>query len=304
MSDLLERAEAVLKDVESRLTGVRTDIRLCVPPVSGHCAVRLPNGDRPKDKPTNAFMAGAVGLVAALVALIRQLVEAIKGRDTTIASLRKSEDILAHQRRVASAIARTTQAVPGYFENTVKSRLLDGTGSGYCTRNARFLVDMLLGAAWIPAEHPDVLQDCLAYKAVLPGLRTRNGVLGIDRLAPGTLVTVEDAKATGFLSAVVEIPPGEFDAEPVETWIILGVEQGAEVVFTFHPGEPVKPFLIATPEDLKACDTMPVELAKVRGFSTVKVRYVEPPVLVVTASPEAVTVSPETVTASPEAVTA
>lgn len=37
---------------------------------------------------------------------------------------------------------------------------------------------------------------------------------------------------------------GEKGPATEETWLIIGKEEGTDVVFTFHPGEPVRPSVV------------------------------------------------------------
>jgi len=139
--------------------------------------------------------------------------------------------------RIAKAIETTKLVVPGYFEKTLTQRAgLSGKaiGSIYPTMNEADLEKALLEVCWTPYYHQAIQKGCTAFKAGLPGLI---GIIRLTELRPQTLVTLDDRKNTSNISAVVKGIRGKF--API-TVLILGQEKGQEVVFTFHPGEPIK----------------------------------------------------------------
>jgi len=69
-------------------------------------------------------------------------------------------------------------------------------------------------------------------------LKGRLGIIELASLPTNTVVTLDDRKNTGKVSATVK---GVLGPEVDFTVIILGIENGMEVVFTFHPGAPVSP---------------------------------------------------------------
>jgi hypothetical protein len=93
----------------------------------------------------------------------------------------------------------------------------------------------LMGAAWEPFEHPDIMKGCSAFKAPLSGTF---GLLDLTTVADDFLVTLADPKGTGFVEAECTAGRG---AKVDFTVLILGDEKGTEVVFTFHPGNPIRP---------------------------------------------------------------
>lgn len=145
--------------------------------------------------------------------------------------------------RIARAAETTRRVVPGHFEKTVAQRAgLDemAAGSIYEGVDASQLEQMLLAADWEPYSHPNVMSGCEAFWAPMPG---RLGIVDLRSLPADAVVRLDDRKGTGKVSAVVSGVRGE---ERDFTVLILGVEQGEEVIFTFHPGEPVRPSQVQT----------------------------------------------------------
>jgi hypothetical protein len=140
--------------------------------------------------------------------------------------------------RIANAIDRTCKVIPGYFEKTLAQRAgLSETAAGsiYESVNVHQLERMLLNASWEEYSHPAVMPGCVAFKAPIPGTL---GIVELRSIVPDNFVKLDDRKGTGQVSCVVSGSRGE----TVDfTVIILGDENGEEVVFTFHPGDPVRP---------------------------------------------------------------
>lgn len=95
-------------------------------------------------------------------------------------------------------------------------------------------------AQWMERDHPSVKAPCAAF--VAPRWLGTVGVVPLDGL--NAIVRLDDVKGTGRVSAVVDASP-DFPRALVEdqpTWLILGPdEDGREIVYTFHPGEPIAP---------------------------------------------------------------
>lgn len=135
--------------------------------------------------------------------------------------------------RISAAIAATRIVAPGYFEKCLAQRC-SGAGSSY-PLTVEELEKALLTAPWEPYAHPDVMQGCSAFRAPLAGTF---GLVDLRSVPAETPVTLADPKGTGFVECEVEgakLAPVDF------TVIILGQEKDQEVVFTFHPGDPVRP---------------------------------------------------------------
>ena len=142
---------------------------------------------------------------------------------------------------IAKAIDATRATIPGYFESTLAQRAgLSETAAGsvYEGVDADRLEQMLRAAEWESYSHEAVMTGCTAFRAAIPG---KLGIVGVASLPSDTVVTLDDRKDTGKVSAVVE----GVRAEDVDfTVVILGEHEGAEVVFTFHPGDPIAPSLV------------------------------------------------------------
>jgi hypothetical protein len=136
--------------------------------------------------------------------------------------------------RIQTAFTATRRLAPGYFEKCLVQRT-SGSGSSYRNLTPETLEQALLGTSWEPFDHPDVMAGCHAFKAPLPGTF---GLVDLSTLPVDSLVFLADPKDTGFVEAEVE---GTKGGQVAFTVIILGTEQGEEIVFTFHPGDPIRP---------------------------------------------------------------
>jgi hypothetical protein len=97
------------------------------------------------------------------------------------------------------------------------------------------LLHALQSAAWEPYTHPAITAGCTAFRAPMAG---RVGIVALASLPADTTVVLADAKRTGYVEATV---PGAATTPVDFAIIILGEDEGREIVFTFHPGEPVAP---------------------------------------------------------------
>lgn len=148
------------------------------------------------------------------------------------------------KQRLRMAIADTKKLFPkgqeaqSYWATTVAQRLdrPDACGSVFTgIHTPEQLEQAILAAEWEEYSHPAVTEGCEAFRASISG---QLGVVGLVSLPGETEVTLDDRKGTGKVSAVVSGVRGE----TVDfTVLILGKEDGKEVVFTFHPGDPVRP---------------------------------------------------------------
>ena len=147
---------------------------------------------------------------------------------------------------VNAAIDETKKVLADYFVSTCKQRLAGGAGSVYeGIASVEEMEAALRSADWEQTEHPDVMPGCVAYRtqSISGG---HYGLIRIADLPDDAVLTAADPKGTGTVSMTVV---GTVGPETPETWLIVGNEDGHDVVFTFHPGEPVRPSLV-TVEDL------------------------------------------------------
>ena len=151
---------------------------------------------------------------------------------------------------VREAIANTEELLDRYFSTTIGTRTDVGIGSTYDNMSPEALREHLKKAQWEEVFHKDVMPGCKAYVTKnIPG--GRMGLLNVKDLPDDTLFLAEDPKSTGRVSICTA---GELGHETKETFIIVGkdtdqpnpADRERPVVFTFHPGEPVRPSLVNT----------------------------------------------------------
>jgi hypothetical protein len=139
--------------------------------------------------------------------------------------------------RIARAVEAIKNLDSAYWLQMLTQRLPGGAGSVVLGDfDAASLEEALLSANWESYSHEAVMEGCDAFST--RDLRGRLGIVELASLPADTVVTLDDRKNTGKVSAVVN---GVLGPEVDFTVIILGPEGGVEVVFTFHPGEPVRP---------------------------------------------------------------
>lgn len=139
--------------------------------------------------------------------------------------------------RIIQAIETTLRVIPGYLEKTCEQRLPGGCGSVLLGNfeTVEDVIAALKAAEWLPYPPEGLLPGCWAFST--RDLRGRMGVVRLDSLPANAEVVLDDRKGTGKVSATVV---GDLGEEVDFTVLILGPEQGEEVVYTFHPGAPVK----------------------------------------------------------------
>lgn len=176
--------------------------------------------------------------------------------------------VLRPEFRIRAAIEATREVVPGYFEGTLAQRAgasKEAVGSTVWDVDAEQLEQLLVDAQWEPYSHPAVAEGCEAFKTSIHGGFL--GVIRLDELSPDFPVTLDDRKDTGKVSAIVKGQQGETVDFLV---LILGQEQGREVVFTFHPGDPVKPSQVEASQGLHGKEVTVAE-ALALGLETAKI---------------------------------
>lgn len=163
--------------------------------------------------------------------------------------------------RISAAIAATRRLAPGYFEKCLAQRC-GGAGSSY-TLSPEALEQALQGAAWEPYEHPNVMKGCSAFRAPLVGTF---GLIALASVPEDARVVLADPKGTGFVEAECAGAQAETVGFSV---IILGEEQGEEIVFTFHPGDPIQPSRL--PAEGRVGQVVTAKEARDLGFTWAKV---------------------------------
>jgi len=172
--------------------------------------------------------------------------------------------------KVVTAICNTKKMLPDYWKKTLEQRLCsNGAGSVTNEENAASLEVALLEAVWEPYTHPAIAKGCTAFKTF--------DVKGLYGMLP-----IEEVKAdfgNGYRLKVINPKGLEYSevAKPGArkavnyTVIILGEENGKEVVFTFHPGAPIAPDNALPNIHFKDGDAITVEEAMAYGCKWVKV---------------------------------
>jgi len=146
--------------------------------------------------------------------------------------------------RVRSAFAALREVARPYYDSLYASRagLLPtgyrnpaAAGSIYGMTPERLQRELEQVAEWRPFQHPAVAPGCEAFSTDLPGAL---GIVDVRLLPPTASLTLMDPKGTGTVEACVSGLRGVLVPFTVA---ILGQEEGREVVFTFHPGDPIRP---------------------------------------------------------------
>jgi hypothetical protein len=164
--------------------------------------------------------------------------------------------------RVNTAIDTTKTYLSDYFRTTCQMRLAgaDEIGSGFEVGTIEELETILRTAEWWPYSNTNIAPGCIGLSANIPGLL---GVVSLATLDESTICKMIDPKGTGQTKLIVVGTPIPVDF----TVIILGEDEGHEVVYTFHPGAPValdRNDMI--PE--RNGQTLTVAEAKALGFTT------------------------------------
>ena len=169
--------------------------------------------------------------------------------------------------RITSAINAIKNLLPEYWESTVSSRTPGkSVGSVFTFEDVEKVLFQDRLNDWEEyGECPNLMPGCVAFT-----LRDVNGHLGVVELSeldPTLLLDVIDNKKTGKAKLLAHIgigPKTDFAT------LILGEEQGKEVVFTFHPGAPVRPSEIPV-DALEGEKQLTVKKAIELGFTTANV---------------------------------
>ena len=141
--------------------------------------------------------------------------------------------------RIQQAVKNIKTMLPTYWDATVRSRTPGSSnGSVFSFENVEQILFEDRIRDWVPfPECPNLLPGCTAFKLCnIPG---RLGIVELSKLDENTMLDVKDNKKTGMAKCL--LVNGTFGPETNEAVLILGEDQGVEVVFTFHPGLPVKP---------------------------------------------------------------
>lgn len=156
---------------------------------------------------------------------------------------------------VWAAIANTIEVVPGYFEGHLAGRSASGDGStvwrwGKACPDAGAVLDVVLDTLWQEYPScPNLIPGCRAYRAAIPGTIDLRQVSDLADDTPVVWVRTDH----GYQYPTVAGTEGEYVDETV---LIVGPEAGRTVVYTFHPGNPIKPSQISADTDVSAITTI------------------------------------------------
>lgn len=169
--------------------------------------------------------------------------------------------------RIQNALQNIKQLLPEYWESTVNSRTPGkSVGSVFSFSNIeKVLFEDRLDDWEEYGECPNLMPGCAAF--ILRNVDGHLGVVNLSELDPELKLDIVDNKKTGKAKLLAHIsigPKTDFAT------LILGEEQGREVIFTFHPGAPVRPSEI--PVDALGGETqLTVKKAIELGFETANV---------------------------------
>jgi hypothetical protein len=142
------------------------------------------------------------------------------------------------QKRLLEVIDSTKKYFPDYWQSVLKQRCESThVGSYYTVRPESELENVLREAIVkedvMPLTSDLVMSGCEAFTFRF------GGYVGIKPIKETETYQLLDPKNTGYVDAVSDkVTECTYS---LFTTIILGQEDGREVVFMFHPGEPIKP---------------------------------------------------------------
>lgn len=171
---------------------------------------------------------------------------------------------------VIKAILNTKENSPDYFIACLKQRLADGQGSTTDFKTVEELEKALLAADWEKFEHPNIAENCLGF--ITKSFGGYMGMIPLEYLSNQLICRLDDIKGIGKLSLTCY---ADSDRYPVDyNVLIIGDDGFGPCMFTFHPGEPLKPSTLSSDGNnefgLKEGDTINVAQAKKFGFKYVK----------------------------------
>jgi len=157
--------------------------------------------------------------------------------------------------QIRDIIQNTRRSLTSYWKKTLEQRLVNGAGSRFNIASAEELERLLLELDWLEYNHPSIKAPARGYKASLPpSVKAWLGVVRLDSLDSETRVKLDDRKGTSKVSALVE--QSSVNAELLEVdYVVLLVgphpeDPGLEVVWTFHPGPPIRPSEVPASSEL------------------------------------------------------
>lgn len=194
--------------------------------------------------------------------------EEFEARDAARSQVVEEEKLSEIQERILAAIMAGD---PEYLNATLTMRNPEHPDCAGSTFLKPISVSELVRQDWQPYEHPAVLKGCVAFKAPLAGTY---GIVDLGDFHSSTKVKLVDPKGTAGTyggGLLAEIPLASDKLPKVDfSVIILGPDDGKEVFFTVHPGEPMRPSSVDK-EKWKG-EEVSVHQAIERGFRYGKVK--------------------------------
>ena len=213
----------------------------------------------PSPVETAASLALAAGAVLAAMTRRREADASPEAYGTTTAE-------------VWAAIEATVKTVPGYFEGHCAGRSATGDGStcwrwGKACPDAGSVLDALLDVIWMKYDGcPNLMAGCRAFKAAIPGTIDLRQVSDLADDTPVVWVHTYQ----GYQYPTVAGTEGEYVDY---TTLIVGPEAGREVVYTFHPGDPIRPAQVPADVDTTAISNIAALKAAYPEIEWVKVAH-------------------------------
>lgn len=169
--------------------------------------------------------------------------------------------------RINNALQNIKNLLPEYWEATILSRTPGkSVGSVFDFEDVEKVLFEDRINDWTVYENcPNLIPGCTAF--ILRNVDGHLGVVELGKLDPEMSLDIVDNKKTGKAKLLAHIGIGP---EVDYAVMILGEEQGREVIFTFHPGQPVRPSEIPI-EALEGKTRITVREAMALGFTTANV---------------------------------
>ncbi len=151
----------------------------------------------------------------------------------------------------AQVIAALKQTPPDYLNRTIETRTPDHRAGSYFDMTPDQLKQELFKAKWEPYNpldgegKPIISGGARGYRATIPGGRL--GLTPIDVVPESARLYLIDPKGIGKWSVSTV---GASEPHTDQVTMIVGPEDGPgakNIVWTFHPGEPVHPSALDTP---------------------------------------------------------
>lgn len=168
---------------------------------------------------------------------------------------------------VVNAINTSKEKMGDYWNSTLKQRSMQSdmvAGSRY-NMSPEEIENALLNANWVPYSHENVKPPAKAYKANIAGYE---GIIRLDTLPKDKTVVLDDRKNTGKVSVIVD---GVLGKKVNHTVILIGPHEGNEVVWTFHPSDPIMPSIVDAGEGMNGKE-LSVQEAMKMGFEYAKLK--------------------------------